>query len=377
VFNQHGVSVSGQDNWLTASPEGEQKFAGTYFLDPGHPAVAEYLSRVCSEIVKNYQVDGIHLDFIRYPESKHFKRGVLVGYNGTSVARFQRATGRQDTPAPDDAQWSDWRRQQVTHVVRRIYFESKALNPQVRVSAAVIAWGKPPSTEEDFDQTDPMRLVFQDWHGWLKQGILDLAIPMNYVREDVPEHREWFNGWIRWEKQHKHGRQLAVGVGAYLNQPQDTLAEIRRVRQADHGKTVDGVAFFSYAKLMRTPTIKATSFSAGKGVFEDVTPPSPISYFSESGDFAQEAVVPTPEWLRASRTGWISGTARESGGPADGSMVVLRRIGLFQKTYRTQSDGNGFFGFTSLKPGPYLVRVGSEKPVVVKVVAGQVAHTEM
>ena len=44
VFNRHGITAAGDDNWLTASPDGNQKFPVGYFLDPGHPAAAEYLA---------------------------------------------------------------------------------------------------------------------------------------------------------------------------------------------------------------------------------------------------------------------------------------------------------------------------------------------
>jgi hypothetical protein len=56
---------------------------------------------------------------------------------------------------------------------------------------------------------------------------------------------------------------------------------------------------------------------------------------------------------------------------------VLRRNGWFHKRLRTQSDGNGFFGFSALKPGHYGVQAGSGKAVVVEVVAGQIAHSEI
>ncbi len=334
-------------------------------------------SVVCLNLVKNYQIDGIHLDFIRYPESiKRIRRGASVGYNSTSVARFRRATGRQDTPAPDDSQWTEWRRQQVTQLVRRIYFESKGLNPRISVSAAVIARGKPPSNEKDFEQAEPMQVVFQDWHGWLKEGILDLAVPMNYVREDVAKARESYNGWIRWEKQHKHGRQLAVGIGAYLNLPQDTLAQVRRARRAEHGK-VDGVSFFSYANLMKAAPPIATSSLIPNEAAAPVTCLAPISCFSEAAVLAQPAAVPTPRWLATPRTGWVAGTVREAGHPVDGSWVMLREKGWFHKTHRTQTDGNGFFGFSALKPGRYQLRAGSGHLLDVEVVASQVARAEI
>jgi uncharacterized lipoprotein YddW (UPF0748 family) len=119
VLNRHGPFRSGEDIWLTANPQGEMKFPVGYFLDPGHPAAAAYLTEVYLNIVRNYDVDGIHFDYIRYPETDaRMPRGAPVGYNGTSLARFRRITNRTDTPAPDDLTWTLWRRQQVTQLVR-------------------------------------------------------------------------------------------------------------------------------------------------------------------------------------------------------------------------------------------------------------------
>src|SRR5205814_204969 len=162
VFVKHGVAQSGTENWLTTSASGEQHFPVGYFLDAGHPAAAAYVAEVCANIVRNYSVDGIHLDYIRYPETEdHSPKGATVGYNAVSLTRFQRVTGRPDLPAPDDPQWSEWRRQQITQLVRRIYIEAKSINPGIKVSAAVIPWGRPPLDENDFANVAPMQRVFQ------------------------------------------------------------------------------------------------------------------------------------------------------------------------------------------------------------------------
>ena len=83
----------------------------------------------------------------------------------------------------------------------------------------------------------PMQRIFQNWHEWLATGLVDLGIPMNYATETDTRVRGWFDGWIQWEKHHGHGRQLAVGLGAYRNTSADTLAQIRRARMPD-GRTV-------------------------------------------------------------------------------------------------------------------------------------------
>ena len=101
----------------------------------------------------------------------------------------------------------------MTNLVRRVAIEARAINPRIKISAALIPWGQPPTSETDFENVAPMQRIFQDWHQWLQDGWLDLGVPMNYATETDDRVRGWFDGWMRWEKQHQHGRQLAVGLG--------------------------------------------------------------------------------------------------------------------------------------------------------------------
>lgn len=391
VFNLHGLGRTGDDNWLTATPEGDERFPVGYFLDPGHPAAAAHTAEVYLNIVRHYTVDGIHFDFIRYPETtEKLPRGAPVGYNARSLARFRRATGRQDTPAPDDPQWTDWRREQVTQLVRRVYLEAKAINPHVKVSAALIPWGKPPAGEKDFEEASPAQRVFQDWHSWLKEGILDLAIPMNYARETDAVTRGWFDGWIRWEKRHKHGRQLAVGIGAYLNPPQATLKQVRRVRRAEGSHRAEGLAFFSYANPFPAPPSRDASPSANpQREPKPVDPEERVAFFSlgatpQAPAFPQPAAIPKMDWLEQPTRGWLAGTVRDaSGNPADGARVRVRRTGWspFRRTLHAVADGNGFFGLTNLRPGRYRVwrevAPGRVSETTVEVNAGRVTRVEL
>ncbi len=411
VFNLHGPGKSGTDHWLTLSPQGEDRFPVGYFLDPGHPAAAAHVAEVYLNIVRNYPVDGIHFDYIRYPETnERLARGAPVGYNATALERFRRATGRSDTPPPEDEQWMAWRRQQVTNLVRRVYLEARAVNPQIKVSAAVIAWGKPPSSEKDFLDAAPGQRIFQDWHGWLKAGILDLAIPMNYARETDPTVRGWFDGWIRWQKKHKHGRHLAVGIGAYLNAKEATLAQVHRARQAEGRRSVDGVSFFSYANINRIPTpVVAPTLASAPAPNSVASPATDISGLSSAlpvalagenrlkflalgipeeakppvaGAFSEPGRVPPANWIEHPTRGFLAGTVCQAqGSAADGAIVQLRRRGrLFARTLRADADGNGFFGFTNLKPGRYRAwckNGGAKHGAAVEIVAGQVTRVTL
>ena len=392
VFNRHGPSKSGEDDWLTATPGGEKHFPVGYFLDPGHPAAADYLTGVYLTIIQNYAVDGIHLDYIRYPETADGSPPDFVpGYNPTSLARFRRATGRVIMPAPDDPSWMDWRRRQVTDLVRRVYIEAKAVNPRLKVSAAVVPWGKPPTSEKDFEQTHAMQRVFQDWHGWLQEGILDLAFPMNYAAETDAAIRGRFNGWIRWEKRHKHDRQLVIGIGAYLNTPQVTLAQVRRARRSEgRRRRAAGVAFFSYANFFARPEGSDDSKQGIAGqsnggasladrmtfIFRGAPPEKPV--------FTGPAPVPAIDWIVRPKQGWLAGKVlnRDDEG-VDGARVSLQRAGWWPFRGRTtaRADGNGFFGFVNLKPGRYRLRLEwAGRPAVekdVEIAAGRVTRAEL
>ncbi len=388
VFNRHGPGALADDNWLTRSREGGQRFPVGYFLDPGHPAARDHLVSVYLDIVRRYPIDGIHFDYIRYPETDgRLPRGANVGYNAVSLARFARATGAAGVPAPDDPQWIRWRRQQVTELVRRISIEARAVNPCIKITAAVIAWGRPPRDTADFENTAPMQRVFQDWHAWLAEGLLDLAVPMNYAREHDANVREWFNGWIRWEKQHKEGRHLAVGVGGYLSQPPGVLAQISRAREAAGRSRVDGVSIYSYFTPSAAPTAPLARTGGAKREADVLPSPGRLDFLVDgiapaSGPFAQSAPVPPMPWLERPNRGYLAGMlTMPSGIGLERVRVRIVRRRLFGGTTRVQTDANGWFGASGLKPGRYLVQIEGETSTStrqeIEVVAGRVSRVAL
>lgn len=383
VFNRHGLNSPPDQSWLTASPAGQHKFPVGYFLDPGHPDAARYLAEIYLNVVRNYQVDGIHFDYVRYPETdERLPRGAGVGYNQTNLARFQRSHRRTDTPAPDDEAWTRWRRAQVTNLVRRVSIEARAINPRIKISAALIPWGTPPTGENDFEIVAPMQRIFQDWHGWLADGLLDLGIPMNYASETDDRVRGWFDGWMRWEKRHQHGRQIAIGLGAYRNTPAATLAQVTRARAEDGGRVV-GVSFFSYA----VPALPAQVKSGTDLPVAPVTATDRLTFLvrgidGTQGVFTQPAPVPPMPWLIQPDHGWISGSLT-AGTPGDNDTIEItitrRRLWPFRNTVRVQTDGNGYFGIAKVTPGRYAVSVAKSdrRRCELYVHAGRVSHVAL
>jgi len=382
VFNLHGPDRTGPLNWLTRTREGLQKFEVGYFLDPGHPAVQEHLVSVYLDITRRYDIDGIHFDYIRYPETEErLPRGSNVGYNDVSLERFRRARGRTDLPAPDDEAWTRWRRQQVSDLVRRVSIEARAIRPQIQVSAATIAWGAPPGSRKDFDNASPMQRIFQNWRDWLDEGLLDVAAPMNYAREHDPRVREWFNGWIWWEKRNKSDRHLVVGIGAYLNTQAAVLDQVARARSHAGEHRADGVSFFSY--------FRPHAVDGGTQTPSAMEPPSDRLDFlvrgvqGKGGVFETAVAVPSLPWIERPTRGFIAGLAIDSTDkPLDGATVRVKRTGWFRRTQRVTTDGNGWFGLTDRKPGRYTIRLESPpgrfgNALTVEVRAGLVTRTEL
>jgi uncharacterized lipoprotein YddW (UPF0748 family) len=243
-FNLHGLSAGPDETWLMYRDDGEA-WAGTgnsgmYYVDPGNPAVARYTADVYLNLLRNYDVDGIHLDQVRYYEGDPLR----WGYNPISVARFNQTFGRDPAtqPEPADPQWITWRRDQVTSLVRSIYVQAKALKPAAAVTAAVVTWGQGPQTSDDWEHQPPYASVLQDWRSWLQEGIVDYLLPMDYYRETA-QQGPWFDRWTQWQVNHTGVRGVVLGLGSYLNSADGSLAQLDRARTLG----ALGVALYSYA----------------------------------------------------------------------------------------------------------------------------------
>jgi uncharacterized lipoprotein YddW (UPF0748 family) len=244
AFNVHGLQAAADQTWLMYRDDGQawagDDNGGIYYLDPGNPDVQTYTTEVYLNLLRNYDVDGIHLDQVRYYEGDALR----WGYNPTSVARFNAEFGRDvdSQPAPTDPEWIIWRRDQVTALVRRIYTEAKAIKPSAAVTAAVVTWGRGPLTSNDWLRQAPYAAVLQDWRTWLQEGIVDYLLPMNYYRENG-EQATWFDNWTQWQVAYGGRRNVVLGLGSYLNSSDGVMAQLNRARALG----AMGVALYSYA----------------------------------------------------------------------------------------------------------------------------------
>lgn len=217
--------------------ERPQTVEGVY-SSPSHPEVKDLVHAVWLDLAQRYDLDGIHFDYIRYPSSDFdYSLGALERFRIWLLPRLDErrfaeldARSVSDLFAFVDAEpglWNDFRRAQITELVERIYRDVKAIAPRLTISAAVV-----PDPEVAFQTR------FQDWTAWLRDGILDVAVPMAYTtdnaRFDVLVERARAAAGTR--------ERVWAGVGAYLNSAETTIEMIDAARGHDAG----GVVLFSY-----------------------------------------------------------------------------------------------------------------------------------
>lgn len=218
------------------------------WLDPAAPGVAERLVATFAELAARYpELDGLHLDYIRYPDvlpfspGSRFGVGLQLGYGAASRARFEAETGLRVPDAQGrghaDA-WDDWRRRQVTDLVGRIGEAARAERPGLLLSAAVTAY--------------PARAylsLFQNWRGWLEADLLDFAVVMLYSRDDALFRQEAhaYTGGIG-------GDAVWLGLGSWLfaDAPGRALGQIEVARSAGPA----GLALFSWDSIADAPALR-------------------------------------------------------------------------------------------------------------------------
>lgn len=295
IFFRHGPNAPGDDNWLMLRDDGESWGGDSYWLDPGHPAVAAYTLDLIADLVRRYDLDGLQFDRIRYfqGDSVAGDWDRRWGYNPVSVARFNQLYGRSGRPDPSDVLWMQFRRDQVTDLLRRARESALAIRPSLKIGAAVVPWGDGPRSTADWVSKPAFAAAFQDWRSWLEEGLLDQAYVMNYNREASPTQVAWFDRWLTWQRANTFGRQVIPMLGIYLNTPAETIRQIRRVRTPNpDGSQLAGVALYSYATpdLSRANADPADDTPDGF-LWDLLTRPAPDN--ESAPPFAETAPVPT------------------------------------------------------------------------------------
>lgn len=253
-----GNILQRRPEWLMFSHKKDRMDTNNLFnIDPGIPAVQEYILAMLTEFVKNYNPTGILLDDFRYPDD-----GLNWGYNPQALMAYFKETGTSDKPLPHDPRWCDWRRAQLTSLLEKIQKQLKALKPDLKIYVTAVAWGDAPASKEDFRKTPAYSLVLQDWATWLEKGLVDGVVMENY--KQAPQQSKEFNNWLDFAAANRNQSKVICGVGGFFNFTNIVMNQIRASRQ----KAMNGVALYCY----RVPSQDGGSMlfsSLPQGAFAD------------------------------------------------------------------------------------------------------------
>ena len=212
------------------------------FLSPNHPDVNGYLIKVFRELITNYDIDGLHLDYIRYQEAEY-------GRNPYAIARFKSESGNDPGPwflemerstiasprlIANMKRWNNFKRKAVTSLVK----DTRALVNEVRPDCIISAAVKP-------NLYIARERYFQEWNVWLAAGYLDWVVPMNYSSKKREFARNIDVIDDNFPK--KYREKIIMGIALHNQTPSEASDKIKfsRLRQFPR------VSIFSYNIMIK------------------------------------------------------------------------------------------------------------------------------
>ncbi|MGH7468510.1 MAG: glycoside hydrolase family 10 protein [Longimicrobiales bacterium] len=244
------------------------------WMDPGEVAVREHALAVIADVVRRYDIDGVHIDDYFYPYQQRDRNNRLIPFpDDVSWARYRQRGGELSR--------DDWRRSNVDLFVEQLYTRVKAIKPTVKVGISPFGiWrpGHPPSVVG----LDAYTEIYADARKWLRAGWVDYIVPQLYWRHTAPEQSyvQLLRWWVGQNEMHRHvwagNAPYRVASGAQSWPAREIIEQIELTR-AEPGAT--GNIHFSMA-----------AFLNNRGGLADTL---------TLASYAQTAVVPRSVWLDA------------------------------------------------------------------------------
>lgn len=314
--------------WICVDEDGKPAATEYYYLSAGIPGVHVYLRKVILDLVRRYDVDGVHLDRIRYPGNQY-------SHDTISERRFR----GQGNPQRKDR--TDWQREQLDKLVNDLAAEIRALKPDIVMSCA--AWGIYRRDHIDGYQgfSSGYHDYYQDTWNWVRIGAMDVLMPMIYwdLPEPKPNYDELLHDFLRGV-----GEDHLVG-GQRVFSAEENVRQIQLTRDAG----AVGTVLWSYRLARR------------KGILSDLRQ---TLYTSK---------VPVPQTPRVSQPkyGAILGKVHgQDGTPLVDAWVSIEPVdpavpndGVFTQKWPSSADGR--FAFLKIPPVPVRITVRyRDKPSV-------------
>jgi uncharacterized lipoprotein YddW (UPF0748 family) len=265
LVDRRGRSILDYPKFDIPEPDRRYYRMGTpaIFLDPATPGVAEYIAGTFAQLVERYPgLDGLHLDYIRYPgvlpfsPGSRFGVGLDFGYGEPSRSRFKAETGLT-APLGDSLRnadrWDEWRREKLTELVRAVRVAALAARSEAAESRALAVSAAVGTYAERMYLSEG-----QDWRRWLEEDLIEFAIPMAYTLDD-----RMFRYMAEGFASGAHADRIWLGHGTWLfdKRPAGALDQLRVARAAGTA----GEVLFSYDSIADTPALRDALFVEGPG----------------------------------------------------------------------------------------------------------------
>jgi uncharacterized lipoprotein YddW (UPF0748 family) len=278
----------------TIHPELVRAYGRYQWMDPGEPAVRAQTLRVMLDVVKRYDVDGIHIDDYFYPYPELGPDSVAIPFpDSASYGRYARGGGTLTV--------NDWRRENVNMLMRHIYRRTKAIKPWVKVGISPFGIWRPGTPPEiaGFDAYDKL---YADSRKWLHEGWMDYFVPQLYwpIAQTAQSYPTLLRWWMNENTMGRHvwpGHNASRAAGTVWP-PDELLEQVRLTRQANAG----GDIHFSMRALMPANGVRRDSVLVGVAT----QPPTEMSAAALADRlhtqlYTSPALVPTSPWLSKTR----------------------------------------------------------------------------
>jgi uncharacterized lipoprotein YddW (UPF0748 family) len=228
------------------------------YVSPASPAAAIHTAAVIGDMVHKYALDGVHLDYVRFPSDAfdyspaaldQFKLEIqsTVSAPERSAALARERLDPLAYPNLFPHRWESFRRSRLTALVMRVRTAVKAARPDIVVSAAVV-----PDAQLAFDQR------LQDWRTWLDDSLVDVLCPMAYTSDATV-----FQQQVAAAKAYAGDRPVWAGIGAYRLSAAQTLEHIAAAQRLGTA----GIILFSYDALVAPPNNIGSLSALGRAAF--------------------------------------------------------------------------------------------------------------
>lgn len=235
VFNENtsgspGRILTENPEWANKNKKGEiVSYHNSTWLSPAREDVKNYLQQRYIYLVKNYAIDGINLDYIRFPEEY---RGSF-GYDEQSVEKFKEKHELDPfeikSGSSEFSLWNQYRENLITEMVRETSEKLKKIDPELLISADVI-----PGREE------ARYRALQNWDFWLQEGYLDFVLPMTYTENLFSE----LSSWIK-EDREMLDKPLYAGISVFKLTSEQVIEQIEEINRINP----NGLSLFAAAHL--------------------------------------------------------------------------------------------------------------------------------